>query len=57
MGRYKKPIYQIRKETVLATDTIKPYGDRIEVSSESKRAELALKLLDTNAVKNTESNT
>lgn len=42
----KKPIYTIRKDTCLASDDIKPYGDRIEVSSESKRRKMALKLLD-----------
>lgn len=44
MSVAKKPIYQIRRETVLAEDTIKPYGDRIDVSSESKTKEAVLKL-------------
>lgn len=42
----KKPIYIIRKETVLSQDEIRPYGgDRIEVSSEALRRKMALKLL------------
>lgn len=40
----KKPIYTIRKDTCLACDDIKPYGDRIDVSSESKRRETELRL-------------
>ncbi|MBD5552284.1 MAG: hypothetical protein HDQ96_14105 [Lachnospiraceae bacterium] len=44
--RRKKPIYTIRKDTCLASDYIKPYGNRIEVSSESKRRKMALKLLN-----------
>lgn len=45
--RYKKPIYQIRKDPVLADpDDIKPYGDRVEVYSETEQRELTLKLLD-----------
>ena len=43
--RHRKPIYRTRKETVLAQDAIKPYGDRMEVSSESAREALALKLM------------
>lgn len=44
--KYKKQIYTIRKDSCLATDNIKPYGDRIEVYSESQQRELVLKLLD-----------
>lgn len=42
---YKKPIYVTRVDTCLASDRIMPYGDRISVSSESKKKEIALKLM------------
>lgn len=42
---YKKPIYVTRKETFLASDEIIPYGDWINISSESKRDAVARKLL------------
>lgn len=42
---YKKPIYVTRKETFLASDEIKPYGDRISIPSESERDAVARKLL------------
>lgn len=41
----KKPIYMLRENPILAQDKIKPYGDRIDVSSEALRNEMALKLL------------
>ncbi len=42
---YKKPIYVTRVDTCLASDRIMPYGDRVSATSESKRKEIALKLL------------
>ena len=37
MEQYKKPIYITRKDTDLASDKIRPYGERIGVFSEAKR--------------------
>ena len=45
MQQYKKPIFVTRKDTDLASDRIRPYGERINVYSELKRKEVRLKLL------------
>lgn len=42
---YKKPIYITRKDTCVASDEIRPYGERIRISSEERRKEIALQLL------------
>lgn len=44
MQQYKKPIFVTRKDTDLASDKIRPYGERIDVFSESKRKAVRLKL-------------
>ena len=43
--RHKLPIYVSKEVTVLSQDPCIPYGGRMEIVSESKREELALKLL------------
>lgn len=48
---YTEPIYTTGKETFLASDKIIPYGDRIEVESESRREEIAMELLEAFATK------
>lgn len=45
MTHFIKPIYITRKDTFLANDYIIPYGDRIRISSESKKKAITLKLL------------
>lgn len=45
MLQYKKPIFETRKDTQLASDRIRPYGERINVYSEIKRKAFRLKLL------------
>lgn len=40
----QNPSHRIEKITVLAEDPIKPYGDRFDVSSESKRRQTELEL-------------
>ena len=45
MEQYKKPIYITRKDTDLASDKIRPYGERIGVFSEAKRKAVRWKLL------------
>lgn len=42
---YKKPIYITRKDTCVASDEIRPYGERVRISSEKRRKEIALELL------------
>lgn len=42
---YTKPIYVTRKDTCVASDEIRPYGERIRISSEKRRKEVALQLL------------
>lgn len=41
----KKSIYVTRKDTYLATDQVRPYGERLNITSESKRKTIARKLL------------
>lgn len=47
MQQYKKPIFVTRKDTDLASDKIRPYGERNNVYSESKRKEVRLRFLET----------
>lgn len=46
MQQYKKPVYITRKDTDLASDKIRPYGERIGVFSEAKRKAVRWKLLE-----------
>lgn len=42
----KKAIYVTRKDTCLATDQIRPYGERLSIISETQRKAVAWKLLN-----------
>lgn len=41
----KKAIYTTRVDTPLATDEVRPYGERLSIISESERKRIAWKLL------------
>lgn len=43
--QWKKAIYVTRKATYLATDQVRPYGERLSIIFESKRKAVAWKLL------------
>ncbi len=44
--RRKEAIYVTRRDTCLASDPIKPYGGKVGFSSEKKKKEAALELLN-----------
>lgn len=50
--QYKKPFYITRVDTFLAKDEIRPYGERLHVSSEKRRKEVALQLLSEDNMEN-----
>ena len=43
--KYTKPIYTTEQRYMVDKDTFRPYGERIRITSEKRRKEIALELL------------